>query len=88
MGRGWRAIAADPSILHAATSSRAEAALEAAVGGMADCAIVVLDSPGADTALARAAQRGGRIKVRVADLRPRKPESVYLPGPDDGAARH
>lgn len=31
-----------------------EAALEAAVGGMADCAIVVLDSPGADTALARA----------------------------------
>ncbi len=41
-----------------------------------------------DSALAHAAERGGRIKVGVADLRPRRPESVYLPGPDDGAARH
>lgn len=41
-----------------------------------------------DSALAHAAKRGGRIKVGVEDLRPRRPESVYLPGPDDGAARH
>jgi ATP-dependent Lon protease len=41
-----------------------------------------------DRAVANAAERGGRIRIGKADLRHPKPDSVYLPDPQDGALVH
>jgi ATP-dependent Lon protease len=41
-----------------------------------------------DRAVASAASRSGRIRIRTSDLHHPKPDSVYLPAPENGAPVH